>query len=61
MLKSHLSKLNGYQGVASVTKYGITVACPPDLDMTKNQLCIAQKEIKAILHKSAEKQEEANT
>eukprot|EP00957_Ditylum_brightwellii_P160210 12196952-Ditylum_brightwellii.AAC.1 len=36
------------------------MTCPPDLDMTKTQLQIAQKEAKAILRKSSEKQEEAN-
>eukprot|EP00957_Ditylum_brightwellii_P082541 6275033-Ditylum_brightwellii.AAC.1 len=61
MFKSHFSKLKrGYQGVASVTMYGINVTCLLDLESTKTQLWIAQKERKAILHKSAEKQEEAN-
>eukprot|EP00957_Ditylum_brightwellii_P073824 5609936-Ditylum_brightwellii.AAC.1 len=52
-LKSHFLTLKfGYHRVASATKYGINVTCPLDLDVTKTQLQIAQKEINAILCKS---------
>ena len=36
------------------------MTCPLDLDTTKNQLRIAQREIKTILHESVEKCKVAN-